>query len=153
MTYAFVDVIVDGTVRCRRRAVAEVSAPTPQNLIESIPHFRPRLHVVWYQEVSHFLLDTRYALLRRTRTHIPTALPFEAVRAEAITEKVKSFLARLLDASLRLIQGKTQPRDYLSRPIQCLRGLAATQDHEIICIGDHMSLEFQSPFGVLPTLQ
>src|SRR5215813_11033699 len=81
MPYAFIDVVVDCPIRCGRHAVAEVCAPTPQSLIESIPHLRPRLDVVWYQKVSHFLFDPRYALLGRTRTHIPAAILFEAVWA------------------------------------------------------------------------
>src|SRR3954453_534692 len=67
MPYAFVDIIVDRPMCLCRRAVGEICAPTSQNLIQSISHLRPRLNVIRYQKVSHFLLDTRHALLGRTR--------------------------------------------------------------------------------------
>src|SRR5438445_2921585 len=38
MPYAFVDIIVDRLICLCRRAVAEICAPTSQNLIQSIPH-------------------------------------------------------------------------------------------------------------------
>src|SRR4051812_45005493 len=71
MPYAFVDVIVDRLICLYRRAVAEICAPTSQNLIQSIPHLRPSLDVIRRQKISHLLLDTRYALLGRTRSQIP----------------------------------------------------------------------------------
>src|SRR3954451_13743011 len=40
MAYAFIDVVVNRLIRFGRSAVAEVCAPTSQNLIESIPHLR-----------------------------------------------------------------------------------------------------------------
>ena len=73
--------------------------------------------------------------------------------AERIAQKIKAFFARLLDAGLRFIQNKSQSCDYLTRPIQCLNRFPAAQDHEIVRIGDHMSLELLSPLGVPPTLQ
>src|SRR3954449_6211649 len=73
--------------------------------------------------------------------------------AERITQKVKALGACLLDAGLRFIQGKSQSRDNPTRPIQRLGRFPATQDHEIVRIGDHMSLELLSPLGVPPTLQ
>jgi hypothetical protein len=153
MPYAFVDIIVDRLICLCRRAVAEICAPTSQNLIQSIPHLRPHLDVVRHQKISHFLLDTRYTLLGRTRSQIPTAIRLEAMWAERISQKIKAVFARLLDAGLCFIQGKSQSCDYPTRPIQCLDRFPATQDHEIVRIGDHMSLELLSPLGVPPTLQ
>src|SRR5947199_1617242 len=116
MPYAFVDVIVDRLICMYRRAVAEICAPTFQNLIQSIPHLRPSLDVIRRQKISHFLLDTRHALLGRTRTQIPTAVRLEAMWAERITQKIKALFARLLDAGLRFIQGKSQSCDYPTHP-------------------------------------
>ena len=116
MPYAFVDIIVDRLICLCRRAVAEICAPTSQNLIQSIPHLRPSLDVIRHQKISHFLLDTRHALLGRTRTQIPTAIRLEAMWAERITQKVKALCACLLDAGLRFIQGKSQSRDNPTRP-------------------------------------
>src|SRR3982751_6774480 len=95
MPYAFVDIIVDRLICLCRRAVAEICAPTSQNQIQLIPHLGPRLNVIRYQKISHFLLDTRHALLGRTRTQIPTAIRLEAMRAERITQKVKALCACL----------------------------------------------------------
>jgi hypothetical protein len=81
MPYAFVDIIIDRPICLRRRAVGEICAPTSQNLIQSISHLRPRLNVIRYQKVSHFQLDTRHALLGRTRSQIPTAIRLEAMWA------------------------------------------------------------------------
>src|SRR4051794_33977933 len=153
MAYAFISVVVNRLICFGRSAVAEVCAPTSQNLIESIPHLRPRLHVVWYQKVSHFLLDTCNALLRRTCTQIPAASLFEAVWTERITQKVKALFARLFDAGLRLIQSEPQSGDHPTRPIQRLCRFPATQNHEIVRVGDHTGLELFSPFGVPPALQ
>src|SRR3954468_6004032 len=147
MPYAFVDIIVDRPICLRRRAVAEICAPTSQNLIQSVSHLRPRFNVIRHQKVSHFLLDTRHALLGRTRTQIPTAIPLEAMWTERIAQKIKAFFARLLDAGLRFIQDKSQSCDYPTRPIQCLNRFPATQDHEIVRTRDHMSLELLTPLG------
>src|SRR5579859_1016759 len=68
VTYAFISVIVDRPIRCGRRAVAEVGAPTPPSLIESVSHLRPCLDVVGYQKASHFLLNSRHTRLGRTRS-------------------------------------------------------------------------------------
>src|SRR3954447_4274475 len=68
MPYGFVDIIVDRLICLCRRAVAEICAPTSQNQIQLIPHLGPRLNVIRYQKISHFLLDTRHALLGRTCT-------------------------------------------------------------------------------------
>src|SRR3954447_12989938 len=94
MPYAFVDVIVDRLICLCRRAVAEICAPTSQNLIQSIPHLGPRLNVIRHQKISHFLLDTRHALLRRTRTQIPTAIRLEAMWAERITQRKSKLSVR-----------------------------------------------------------
>src|SRR4029453_4586677 len=99
---AFIDVIVDCLIRLRCSAVAEVCAPTSQHLIESISHLRPRLDVVGYQKVSHFLLDTRYALLGRTRTQIPAAILFETVWAERLSRPIEFHHRPLAEPSVRL---------------------------------------------------
>ena len=72
---------------------------------------------------------------------------------ERVTQKAEALLTRLLDAGLRLIQGDTHPCYHLPRPIQCLSRFAATENHEIIRIGDYMGVKLLSPFGVPPSLQ
>src|SRR5512132_4744216 len=100
MPCAFVDVVVNRPIRLRPGAVAKVRGPASQNLIQPIPHFGPWPRIAGHQKVSHLLLDTRYALLGRTRSHIPLAFLPVAVRPERVTQKVEAILACLLDAGL-----------------------------------------------------
>src|SRR5262249_20152379 len=153
MPYALIDVVVNRPIRRRPGPVAEVRRPASQNLIQPIPHLRPCPRIAWYQMVSHFLLDACHALLGRTCSQIPTAFLLITVWPERVTQKGEAFFARLLDAGFRLIQSESQPCDHLPRPIQCFRRFSATENHEIVRIGDHPGLELLPPFGILPTLQ
>jgi hypothetical protein len=102
---------------CRRPGtIAVVCRPASEHPIGPIPHFRPWPDIARYQQVSHFFLDARRALLRRTCTQIPMACLPIAMWPERLTQKVEALFACLLDAGLGLIQSESQPRHHLPRP-------------------------------------
>src|SRR5829696_9069906 len=127
MPHAITDVMIDCPVRLRPSAVAEIAGPASQHPIQPVPHLRPRPRIARYQEVSHFLLDARHTLLRRTRSQIPVAILLVAVWPEPVTQEVEALCARLLDVGLRLIQSESQSRNHLPRPIQSLCRFTATE--------------------------
>ena len=69
------------------------------------------------------------------------------MRAECVSEKVKAFLAGLLDAGLRFIQSESESGDHIPRPLQCFRRVATAQNHEVVRVVDRASLKLLSPFG------
>jgi len=52
-----------------------------------------------------------------------------AMWSERVTQKTKAFFARCLDAGLRFVQSKAEPRRHAARPIQCLRRMPAGENH------------------------
>src|ERR1017187_10154243 len=70
-----------------------------------------------------------------------------------VSEKVKAFLAGLLDAGFRLIQSEPKSGDRIPRPLQCFRRVATAQNHEVVSVVDHTSLKLLSPFGDAPVLE
>ena len=104
--------------------------------IEAVAHFLPASDVTRYQEVSHFLLDASPALLRRTGSKIPMTIRLVAMRPERVTQKTKAFFACCLDAGLRFVQSKAEPRHHTARPIQCLGRMPTAENHEVSSPGE-----------------
>ena len=98
--HASTDMIVDRSISLVASPVAEVRRPSSQLLVQAVAHFFPGPHITGPQEVSHVLLDSLHALLRRAGSQIPVTIFPITMRPERISEKVKPLLARLLDAGL-----------------------------------------------------
>src|SRR5258708_35111450 len=77
----------------------------------------------------------------------------KSMRPERISEKVKPLCTTPLDAGLRLVQRESDPGHHTPRPIQCLGRATATENHEIIRVGDHLGSEDLTPPGDPPVLQ
>src|SRR5215470_156089 len=153
MPYTCRDVTVDFAIRRRAGAVGKIGRPASQNLIEAGAHFLPASDVTRYQEVSHFLLDALPTLLRRTSSEIPMTIRLVAMWPERVTQKTKAFFARCPDASLRFIQSEAKSHHHAARPIQCLCRMPAAENHEIICVGDHLSAKSLALSGDPPVLE
>src|SRR5215472_8381286 len=153
MPYAIINVVVNRPIPRFPSPVVEVRRPAPQSLIQPVSYLLPGPRVAGYQKVSHLFLDACHCLLRRACSQIPTAILLIAMWPERVSQKVEAFLARLLDAGLRLIQGDPHACYHLPRPIQCLGRFAATENHEIVRVVHDMGVKLLSPFGVPPTLQ
>src|ERR1700730_3544494 len=103
--------------------------------------------------LPHILPGPVHALLRRTAADIhPPRSPTE-VRSECISQKIESFLSGVPKARLLFVEGQPQPRQYTSRPLQCLLRLSATEDHEVVRVIDYPRPILFSTSGPLPSLQ
>src|SRR3984893_7554807 len=103
--------------------------------------------------LPHILPGPVHALLRRTAADIlPPRSPTE-VRSECISQKIESFLSGVPKARLLFVEGQPQPRQYTSRPLQCLFRLSATEDHEVVRVIDYPRPILFSTSGPLPSLQ
>src|ERR1700724_3188298 len=81
------------------------------------------------------------------------AILTKTMRPERVSEKVKPLCATPLDAGLRFVQRESNPGHHTPRPIQRLCRAAATENHEIIGVVDHLSSENLTPPGDPPVLQ
>src|SRR5713101_1834676 len=145
--------MVDCAVGHQPRPVTEVVRPPPQHAIQAIAHLGPRCDILAHQQVSHFLPQPSNALLRRTRPEICVTILPKTMRPEAVSQKIKPLSPCLLDAGLRLVQRESNPGHHTPRPIQCLCRAAATENHEIIGVVDHLGSEHLTPPGDPPVLQ
>src|SRR6266853_5167339 len=150
---ALVNVMIDRSIGHQPRSVTEVVRPSPQNSVELISHLRPRCHILAHQQVSHFLSQPGNALLRRTRPEIRNAVLPKAMRPEGVSQKIKPLSPCLLDAGLRFVQRESDPGHHTPRPIQRLCRATATENHEIISVGDYPGSENLTPPGDPPVLQ
>ena len=75
------------------------------------------------------------------------------MRPERVSEEVKLLCTPPLDAGLRFVQRESNPGHHTPRPIQRLCRTTATENHEIIGVVDHLSLENFTPSGDPPVLQ
>src|SRR6185369_1199001 len=147
------DVMIDRSIGHQPRPVTKVVRPPSQNTIQAIAHVGPRCHVLAYQQVSHFLPQPGNALLRRTRPQILVSILPKTMRPEGVSQKIKPLSPCLLDAGLRFVQRESNPGHHTPRPIQRLCRTTATENHEIIGVVDHLSLENFTPSGDPPVLQ
>src|ERR1700730_9349640 len=129
--------MIDRSISQQPRPVTEVVRPSPQNPVELISHLRPRCHVLANQQASHFLPQPGNALLRRTRPEIRDAVLPKAMRPEGVSQKIKPLSPCLLDAGLRFGQRESEPGPHTPRPIQRLCRATATENHEIVSVGDY----------------
>src|SRR5450759_657960 len=150
---SLVHVLVDRSIRHQPRPVTEVVRPPPQYAIKAVAHLGPWFHVLAHQQASHFLPQLGNALLRRTRPEILMTILPKTMRPEAVSQKIKPLSPCLLDAGLRFVQRESNPGHHTPRPIQCLRRAAATENHEIIGVVDHLGSENLTPSGDPPVLQ
>ena len=134
------------------RSVTEVVRPASQDSVELIAYVGPRCHVLAHQQVSHFLPQPGNALLRRTRPEIHMTILPKTMRPEGVSQKVKTLSPCLLDAGLRFVQRESNPGHHTPRPIQRLCRAAATENHEIIGVVDHLGSENLTPPGDPPVL-
>jgi len=62
MKNAFIDVVINRTIRRQSSPIAEVAGPTPQQGVQPIPHYRPDTNIAGVQDGSHLLLQPGEAL-------------------------------------------------------------------------------------------
>jgi hypothetical protein len=55
IAHTLFNMAIDGAVRLRPSTIAEVTRPTPEEAVELISHFGPRLRVARYQHGVHLL--------------------------------------------------------------------------------------------------
>lgn len=106
--HALIDVTINRPIRQQPGSVTEVRRPPSQSLIEAIANLFPVPDVARPQEISHVLLNSQHALLRRTRTQIPVTIFAIAMRPERIPEKVKPLGAGFPELRLRFVQSQAK---------------------------------------------
>src|ERR1700722_6922022 len=129
-----VDIVVCRSVGHQPRAVAEVSCPATQEIVQPGAHFIPRCHVGGDYDLRHMRLEALHALRRRTGPQIPVTVLPVVVRSKAVAQEVEVFLPRIAQSSLRFVYGETELGHDLSRPRQSLLRMPAAEDDEVVGI-------------------
>ena len=70
-----------------------------------------------------------------------------------MSKKVKLLSASIFDTGLRLVKREFQALHHAARPLQCLFRVSATENHEVVGVGDDASLPELSLPGYPPVLQ
>src|SRR5438034_3911012 len=153
VTHAIIDVIVDGPIGHQPRAVAEVVRPAAQQTVQPVAYIRPRFLVAGEQQLIALAFEPVDALPGGARAHV--SAPFLAVvlRPKRIAKEVEAFLPGILQRGLRLVERKPEPGHHLLRPRQSLGRMSATEDDEVVGIGDHLRTERLATSGQPPMLQ
>src|SRR5438128_2572781 len=153
VTHAIIDVIVDGPIGHQPRAVAEVVRPAAQQTVQPVAYIRPRFLVAGDQQLIDLGFEPLDALPGGARAQV--SAPFLAVvlRPKRIAKEVEAFLPSILQRGLRLVEHKPEPGHHLLRPRQSLGRISATEDDEVVGIGDHLRTEHLATSGQPPMLQ
>src|SRR3989475_2488701 len=151
--HTIIHVLIDCLIRPAFAPAVEGLPPALQLLIQLLTNLFPRCSVPPLQHVAHFLLDPAHALVRRTVSDVLSPVPRIDVRSECISQKIESFPPGIPKARLLFVECQIQPPQPLTRPLQCLLRLSATEDHEIIRVVHYMRLKLLSPPGLPPALQ
>src|SRR5438445_2335546 len=153
VTHAIIDVIVDGPIGHQPRAVAEVLRPAAQQTVQPVAYIRPRFLVAGDQQLIDLAFEPLDALPGGARAQV--SAPFLAVvlRPKRIAKEVEAFLPGILQRGLRLVERKPEPGHHLLRPRQSLGRMSATEDDEVVGIGDHLRTERLATSGQPPMLQ
>src|SRR5208282_4227530 len=137
-SHPIADVVIDGLIGQRTRAVAEVGFPTRQKPVQAFAYVRPRFFVAGHQKVADLRLEPVYALLRGTCAGIEATVSCAAMRAEGIAEKVKALRSGVLHRGFGLVDREPELGHRRLCPRQRLGRESATEDDEIIGIGDDL---------------
>jgi hypothetical protein len=133
-----IDVIVDGPVCSLSAAIAEVRRPAAQKAVQFITHFRPRSDVAGNQEFTDFVLDPLHALRGWACTQVPTAVFSVAMWSERVSKKVETLPPSVLQRGFGLVDCQPEPRHHDLCPRQRFSRASATEDDEVISIGDDL---------------
>src|SRR5215510_5191028 len=152
--HALADVEVDAAECRSSRSVAEVVRPAAQTPVQLVAHFGPGSVVAGHQQLADFRLEPLHARLGRARTPIPLAVtPVRIVRAERVAKERKALLTGILQRGLGLVDGKPELGHHRLCPRQRLSRTTATEDDEVVGIGNDMSLERLITSAQTPVLQ
>src|ERR1700738_1713276 len=88
------------------------------------------------QHLVDFPFDSLLTFLRRAGPAIPFAFLAIAMRSKRISKKVKLLSASIFDTGLRLVKREPQALHHAPRPLQCLFRVSATENHEVVGVGD-----------------
>src|ERR1700712_1040599 len=111
-----VDMVVSRPVGHQPRAVAEVSCPATQEIVQPGAHFVPRSDIGGDHDLPHARLEALHALLRWTRAQIPVAVLPIVVRSEAVPQEVEVLLPCIAHRGLHFVNGEPKPGYDLPRP-------------------------------------
>src|SRR5215472_3674823 len=138
---AVIDMIVDGPVCPLSAAIAEVHRPAAQKAVQFITHFRPRSDIVGNQEPTDFVLDPLHALRGWACTQVPTAVFSVTMWSERVSKKAETFPPSVLQRGFGLVDCQPESRHHDLCPRQRLSRASATEDDEVISIGDDLRMK------------
>jgi hypothetical protein len=130
-----IDMIVDGPVRSLSAAIAEVRRPAAQKAVQFITHFRPRSDIAGNQESTDFVL-IRCTLFVDACTQVPTAVFSVTMWSERVSKKPETLPPSVLQRGFGLVDCQPEPRHHDLCPRQRFSRASATEDDEVISIGD-----------------
>src|SRR5512144_3271512 len=88
------------------RAVTKVSGPALQHAVQLVAHLGPWGSVGSVKQRGDLILESRHALLRRTRAQILLASLPAPMRTERITKEVELIGPGIPHRGLRLVEGE-----------------------------------------------
>src|SRR5213593_2164934 len=137
---AAVDVIVRGPVSHQASPIAEVTGPPAQQPVEPRYHVGPWCLPVGSKHGMHRGLQPVHALLGRLRCQIRVTILPIALKPEGVAQEVKPLALCVPDTRLAVVEGQTQLLHRPSRPRQRLGRMTATEDNEVVRVGDDARL-------------
>jgi hypothetical protein len=135
---AIVDLAVDGFVSRCAGAMTEIRCPAGEKPVETFAHARPRPHVSRLQKIPDLGLDPQHALVGWACCQIPSSTFGKVARSQRVAKEIEALPPCVLDRGLRLVQRQPEFRHRRSCPDQRLVRVAATEDNEIVGVGDDM---------------
>jgi hypothetical protein len=108
VTHAVIQMGLERAIRDVVGSGTEVTAPSPQQAVQCAAYLRQWPLVARYQDRTQFILQTLHALIRRRGPGEPPALLPMAMRAEAVTQKVKPVRPCIAQPGLGPVQGQPE---------------------------------------------
>ena len=152
VSHTVIDVIVDGPVCSLSAAIAEVRRPAAQKAVQFITYFT-RSDVARSHEFTDFVLDPLHALRGWACTQVPTAVFSVAMWSERVSKKVETLPPSVLQRGFGLVDCQPESRHHDLCPRQRFSRASATEDDEVISIGDDLRMKSFLTSGEPPVFQ